>query len=132
MTSGFTQRVGHGKHESRRNVSRPEVDDSDKRRAGLDGGPAEGKVMREDDASLGDSSPENVSIRSANESFLGCCVHATAARSKTSDDIGSDVLIGKKRILERLHAVIFSSQVCSPLSTPAAYRKAAARPSSVS
>lgn len=72
--------------------------------------------MCNDDAALADRPFENVYVRSANQSLFFGCAHVAAARSKAADDIGSDVLVGQSRVFERLHAVIFSSQVCSPLS----------------
>jgi hypothetical protein len=55
-----------------------------------------------------------------------------AARSEAFNDVRSDVHVCLEGEVERLHAVILSSQVCSPLSTSAASRNAAARPSGVS
>lgn len=88
--------------------------------------------MRHDDAPLGSRAFENFYIWSTNELFLVGCPHVAVAGSKAFDDVWADVFIGEKRELERLHAVIFSSQVRSPLRTPAAYRNAAARFSEVS
>ncbi len=53
--------------------------------------------------------------------FLGSCADVAAAYSETGDDIWADILVGEQGALERLHAVILNSQVCSPLSASAAY-----------
>ena len=82
--------------------------------------PAEGQVVGDDDAALRNGAFENYPIRLADEPFVGHCPHITAARSETSHHLRADVFIGQKRVLERLHAVIFSSQVCSPLRASAA------------
>ena len=84
--------------------------------------------MRDDDATLADRQFENVYIRPASELLFVGGANVAAARPKAFDHVWSDVVVGKKREVERFHAVILSSQVCSPLSTSAAYRKAAARP----
>ena len=88
--------------------------------------------MRDDDASLTRCTFENLNIRSTNQTFFRDRAQIAAARSEAFNDVWSDVLVCEEGEVERLHAVILSSQVCSPLSTSAAYRNAAARPSAVS
>jgi hypothetical protein len=88
--------------------------------------------MRNDDASLTRCAFENLNIRSTNQAFFRGRAQVAAARSEAFDDVWTDVLVCQEGEVERLHAVILNSQVCSPLSTSAAYRNAAARPSAVS
>lgn len=64
--------------------------------------------------------------------FVAGATDITAADSEPLDDVRNDVLVCEEGEIERLHAVILSSHVCSPLSASAAYRNAAARPSGVS
>ena len=64
--------------------------------------------------------------------FIAVATDITAADSEPLDDVRNDVLVCEEGEIERLHAVILSSQMCSPLSASAAYRNAAARPSGVS
>jgi hypothetical protein len=86
----------------------------------LNGVAAERQVVRNDDAGLGSGAFEDGAISLADEPFVSYRPHITAARSETSHHFGADVFIGQKRVLERPHAVIFSSQVCSPLRASAA------------
>ena len=88
--------------------------------------------MGHDDATLIGRAFEKFTIRSTNQSFVPGGSQVTAAHPKACDDVRSDVLVRKEGKVERLHAVMLSSQVCSPLSTSAAYPNAAASPSGVS
>ena len=63
-------------------MSRPQVDDSEERRAPDDGGAAEAEVMRDDDASLTRCACENLNIRSTNQAFFPGRAQIAAARSK--------------------------------------------------
>jgi hypothetical protein len=76
---GRAQRVNHLEHEGRRDVPRPQVDDSDKRRSRTDGGAAEGEVMGEDDTALAGCAFENLYIRSTNQSFFTSRAQIAAA-----------------------------------------------------
>jgi hypothetical protein len=86
--------------------------------------------MGDDHTSLVCCAFENIDIGPANQPFLPGRPQITTACAESVDDVRSDVLVWKQGKVERLHAVILSSQVCSPLSTSAAYRNAAARLSS--
>jgi hypothetical protein len=86
----------------------------------------------EDDAPLRGGAFEYFDVRPANQLFVPRRSKVETSCSKTSDDVGGDVFVCQQREVERRHAVILSSQVCSPFSASAAYRKAAARPSGVS
>ena len=88
--------------------------------------------MSDDDAPLVAGVVQDVCIRPTNQAFVPRGTQVTAASAKADSDGGSDVLVGKQRKIERLHAVMHSSQVCSPFRASAAYRKAAARLSGVS
>jgi len=88
--------------------------------------------MGDDDATLIRRAFEKLAIRSANQPFVPSGSQVTAAHPKACDNVWSDVLVRKERKVERLHAVMLSSQVRSPLSTSAAYPNAAASPSGVS
>ena len=79
-----------------------------------------------------DCALENILVRRPDESLVHDRPDIAAAGSKTRNDVRADVLVSEKWILKRLHAVILSSQVCSPFSAWAAYWKAAASPSDVS
>jgi len=74
-------------------VSGPEIDDSDKRSPGADGGAAEGEIMGDDDSPLVGCAFENVYIRSTHQSFFAGSAQIAAARSKACDDVWGDVLV---------------------------------------
>ena len=93
LHSGLAQRVNHREHERRRDVSRTQVDDPDERRSGADGGTTEGQVMGDDDTTLVGCAFENVDIRPANQLFVPDRAQIAAARSKTLNDVWSDVLV---------------------------------------
>jgi hypothetical protein len=76
--------------------------------------------MRGDDATLTRGAFETLRVRPAEQSFLRGRAQIAAARSKTLNNVRSDVLVGKEGEIERLHAVILSSHVCSPFITSAA------------
>ena len=63
---------------------------------------------------------ENINVRTANQLLVPCRAHIATKRAKTRHDIGSDVLVCQQREVERLHALIFSAQVCSPFRASAA------------
>lgn len=88
--------------------------------------------MRDDNPVLTCGVFEEVCIATTEQMFIAGAADITAADSQPLDDVRNDVLVCEKREIERLHAVILSSHVCSPLSTSAAYWNAAARPSGVS
>ena len=75
---------------------------------------------------------EQLRIALTDQPFLGGRAHVAAASSEAVDDCWRDVLVCKEGKIERFHTDVLSSHTCSPLSTSAAYRKAAARPSRVS
>lgn len=75
---------------------------------------------------------EDFSVRPAHESLLVDGAYLSATAAEAEHHVRSQILVGKQRKLERLHAVVLSSQTCSPFSTAAAYRNAAARPSAES
>jgi len=118
---GRAQRVNHAEHEGRRDVSRPQVNDSDKRLARADGGAAETEVMCEDDASLVSRTFENLNVRSTNQVLFPRGAQIAAARSEAFNDVWTDVLVCQEGEIERFHAVMLSSHVRSPFSTSAAY-----------
>jgi hypothetical protein len=93
LHGGLAQRVNHCEHERRRDVSRTQVDDPDKRRSGADGGTTEGHVMGDDHSPLIGCTFENIDIRPANQSFVPSRAQIAAARSKARDDVWSDVLV---------------------------------------
>jgi hypothetical protein len=108
-------------HELGRDVSRTQVNDTDEGRPRQEGGTAEGQVVGDDDTALTGCAFKNINIRTANQLLVPCGPYIAAARTKSCHDVGSDVLVRRqKRKVERLHARIFSSQVCSPLSASAA------------
>ena len=72
------------------------------------------------------------SVAPPEQMFVTGAADITAADSEPLDDVRNDVFVCEEWEIERLHAVILSSHVCSPLSASAAYRNAAARPSGVS
>lgn len=102
-------------------MSGPQVDDSDESSARGDGGAAETEVVGDDDASLPCCSFENLSVRSTNQPFFGSGPQVEASRSKAFNNVRTDVLVDEEGKVERLHAVILNSQVCSPFSASAAY-----------
>jgi hypothetical protein len=67
-----------------------------------------------------------------NQAFFRRGAQIAATGSKSFYNVWTDVLVNEKGKIERPHAVILNSQVCSPFSASAAYRNAAARPSDVS
>lgn len=101
-------------------MARAQVYDSNKRGASTCG-PAEAKVVRDDNASLARRTFENLSIWPTDQTLFRSSAQVAPARSKAFNDVWTDVLICQEGKVERLHAVILSSQVCSPLSTSAAY-----------
>ena len=100
----------------RRQTNVLEFRNANERRASRDGCVPESEVVRDNDAASLHGAVEDVFVRRANEAFVSHCLHVTSAISQASDNVRADVLIGEKRELERLHAVILSSQVCSPFS----------------
>lgn len=102
-------------------MSGPQVDNSDERSAGGDGGAAEAEVVGDDDSSLTGCTVENLSVRSTNQPFLSSGAHVEAPGSQAFDNVRTDVLVDEKGKVEGLHAVILNSQVCSPFSASAAY-----------
>ena len=90
---GLAQGVNHCEHERRRDVSRTQIDDPDKRRSGADGGTTEGNVMGDDDATLVGCAFENIDIWPTNQLFVPGRAQITAALSKARDDVWSDVLV---------------------------------------
>lgn len=129
---GGAQSVDDLKDESRRDVSRVQVDHPDKGGSGTECGTGEGQVMRDDDTALSSRTFEYLDIWPANQLFLADGSKVETSCPQASDDVRSDVLVCQEREVERRHAVMLSSQVCSPFSASAAYRNAAARPSGVS
>ncbi len=113
-------------------MSRTDVNDADERGAGADCVAPEGQVVRDDDPVLTCGVFEEVCIGPTEQMFIAGAADITAADSQPVDDVRNDVFVCEEREIERLHAVILSSHVCSPLSASAAYRNAAARPSGVS
>ena len=88
--------------------------------------------MRNDDASLTRCAFENLNIRSTYQLVFPRAVRRSQPRARRPSTTSGTSSLCQEGEVERLHAVILSSQVCSPLSTSAAYRNAAARPSPVS
>ncbi len=82
----------------------------------MDGCAPEREVMRNNYASLRHGAFKHVFVSSTDEFLVSGCADVAAAIPKTGDNIRSDVLISEKGELERPHAVILNSQVCSPLS----------------
>ena len=102
-------------------MSGPQVDNSDERSARDDGGAAEAEVVGDDHSPLTGCSIENLSVRSTNQPLLSSGAHVESPHSKAFNNARTDVLVDEKRKVERLHAVILNSQVCSPFSASAAY-----------
>ncbi len=100
--------------------SRPQVDDPNKRCAGANRGAAEGDVVCHDDPTLAGCVFEHMNVRMANKMLVPCGAYIATTRPKSYHDIGSDVLVCQQREVERLHALIFSAQVCSPFNASAA------------
>jgi hypothetical protein len=88
--------------------------------------------VRDDDPALTCGVFEEVCIGPTEQMFIAGAADITAADSEPLDDVRNDVFVCEEGEIERLHAVILSSHVCSPLSASAAYWNAAARPSGVS
>ena len=88
--------------------------------------------MRDDDTALSSGTFEHLDVWPANQLFVPYGSKVETSRLQASDDVRSDVLVCQEREVERRHAVMLSSQVCSPFNASAAYRNAAARPSGVS
>ena len=126
------QRINHSEHVTRRNVSRADVNDAHEGGAGADGVAPEGQVVRDDDPVLTRGVFEELRIASTEQMFVAGTADVAAADSQPLDDGRNDVFVCEEGEIERLHAVILSSHVCSPLSASAAYRNAAAKPSGVS
>jgi hypothetical protein len=121
LDGGHAQGVNYAEDELRRDVPRPQVDDSNKGGASEDGSATEAEVMGYDDAALRRRPFKNLSIRSTNQMFFGGRVNIAAATSEAFDNVWTDVLVHEKGKIERVHAVIRNSQVCSPFSASAAY-----------
>ena len=126
------QRINHSEHETRRDMSRTDVDDAHERGAGADGVAPEGQVVRDNDPVLTRGVFEELCIASTEQMFVAGAADIATADSQPLDDVRNDVFVCEEWKIERLHAVILNSQVCSPLSASAAYRNAAAKPSAVS
>jgi hypothetical protein len=75
---------------------------------------------------------KEICIGPTEQLFIAGAADITAADSQPLDDVRNDVFVCEVGEIERLHAVILNSHVCSPLSASAAYRNAAARPSGLS
>jgi len=73
-----------------------------------------------DHAPLARRTFENVNVWTANQLLVPCGAHIAAPFAEARYDIGSDVLVREEGEVEGLHARMFSSQVCSPLSASAA------------
>ena len=129
---GRSEGVDDLQHERRRDVPWAQVDDPDKGCSDAYCRTAKGQVVGEDDTPLCGGAFEYFDVRPANQLFILCGSKVETSGAQTNDDVGSDVFVCQQREVERRHAVIFSSQVCSPFSASAAHRKAALRPSDVS
>ena len=77
-------------------------------------------------------SRKDVLVRRSGKPLVNDGPNVAAAFLETRYYARADVLVSQEGKRERLHAVILSSQVCSPLSASAAYWNAAAKPSAVS
>ena len=71
-------------------MSRPQLDDPDKRRSGADGGATEGHVVGEDDSTLIGSAFENIGIRPTNRLFVPGRAQIAAAYAKARDDVRAE------------------------------------------
>ena len=60
-------------------------------------------------------------VTTTRPSFFGSGPQVEASRSQAFNNVRTDVLVDEEGKVERLHAVILNSQVCSPLSASAAY-----------
>ena len=76
--------------------------------------------MGDDDPAQAGCLFEHMIVRMTNQSLVPGGAHIATARPKSCHDIGSDVLVCQQREVERLHALIFSAQVCSPFNASAA------------
>ena len=110
----------------------PHVDDPDKWATGADTGAAKSKVVSDDDPALRGGALQDVTVCSSEQVLIVRRANVKSSRAKTGDDVRADVLVSEKGEVERFHALVVSSQTCSPLSTSAAKWNAAARPSGVS
>jgi len=86
---GLAQGVNHCEHERRRDVSRTQIDDPDKRPSGADGGTTEGNVMSDDDATLVSCAIENIDIRPANQLFVPSRAQITPRARRPSTTSGA-------------------------------------------
>lgn len=88
--------------------------------------------MCDDDAALACGTFEHIEVRLADQLLVPGGSQIVASSAEASNNLWSDVLVCQEREVERRHAVILNSQVCSPFSASAAYRNAAEIPSAVS
>ena len=90
---GRAQSVNYSEYERRRDVPRSEVDDSDKRRSGANGGTAEGEVVRDHDAALAGCTFENCYIRATNKLFFPSRAQIASPRSEACHDARTNILV---------------------------------------
>jgi hypothetical protein len=98
----------------------------------VDGGFPEHEIVGDDDPVLRRGTIEHSTISAADQPLLLDGSDVATPRAQAVDRRRGNVLVAEQRETEQLHAVVFSSQTCSPLRTLAAYRNAAATPSAVS
>ena len=113
-------------------MSWTKVDNANEGGASGDRCVAEREVVGHNDSALLNGQRNHVLVRRSGEPLIDDRPNVAAAFLETRYDARADVLVSQDGERERLHAVILSSQVCSPLSARAAYWNAAARPSAVS